>query len=483
VIDVSCKTNPGPVNEISSNPEDENKLLLNFESGVCVLWDLRSKKPHLTYKLEEASQYVTCATWHTEGRQFMTGHWDGGICTWSHKNSKKPDERQVPHSTGKSNSKSKDKDGMCCPITKIAWLPAKPGDLPIVIFSGGMPYGNKNKGLTIMRGRSKTLLLSECVVDFQCLVGTPLGADAPEPQALFVLLTKEIVVFDLLETKTPSVPWFDVPYTFDIHESPVTCLQLYSECPNDLLSSLHSVQKARKDIPNESKSPWPIIGGEEGEISQAASVIITGHADGSLKFWDATSNLLIPCYKISVSRLFENISHKDSAGSDNEYYDDPYAIQHISLCPFGRVLAAVCQSYFVAIFTFCTQENIIETVKLDVNFAIEVAQDLAESPSDISLSDSFSGEHSSLGNISVGSTTYHPPLKTIGIKWKHGFQPEFVCQQLAYEPMPNITTLTVSSGYGLMAFGNTIGVAIIDYIQKTNVMVIMNHELGALRVD
>ena len=27
----------------------------------------------------------------------MTGHWDGGICTWSYKNAKKPDERQVPH--------------------------------------------------------------------------------------------------------------------------------------------------------------------------------------------------------------------------------------------------------------------------------------------------------------------------------------------------------------------------------------------------
>ena len=40
----------------------------------------------------------------------------------------------------------------------------------MIIFSGGMPYGNKNKGLTVMRGRSKSLLLSDYVVDFQCLV-------------------------------------------------------------------------------------------------------------------------------------------------------------------------------------------------------------------------------------------------------------------------------------------------------------------------
>ena len=36
-----------------------------------------------------------------------------------------------------------------------------------------MPYGNKNKGLTVMKGRSKSLLLSEQVIDFQCLLGSP----------------------------------------------------------------------------------------------------------------------------------------------------------------------------------------------------------------------------------------------------------------------------------------------------------------------
>ena len=35
----------------------------------------------------------------------MTGHWDGGVCTWNYKNPKKPDERQVPHSTGHAGSK------------------------------------------------------------------------------------------------------------------------------------------------------------------------------------------------------------------------------------------------------------------------------------------------------------------------------------------------------------------------------------------
>lgn len=45
-------------------------------------------------------------------------------------------------------------------------------EAPLVIFSGGMPYGNHNKGLTIMRGRSKSLILSDYVVDFECLYTT-----------------------------------------------------------------------------------------------------------------------------------------------------------------------------------------------------------------------------------------------------------------------------------------------------------------------
>ncbi len=43
----------------------------------------------------------------------------------------------------------------------------------IVIFSGGLAQGNNRKGLTLLRGRSKMLLLSDFVVDFVCLCDTP----------------------------------------------------------------------------------------------------------------------------------------------------------------------------------------------------------------------------------------------------------------------------------------------------------------------
>ena len=45
----------------------------------------------------QPSSYITVGSWHMDGRQFMTGHYDGGLSTWNIKNAKKPEDRQLPH--------------------------------------------------------------------------------------------------------------------------------------------------------------------------------------------------------------------------------------------------------------------------------------------------------------------------------------------------------------------------------------------------
>jgi len=488
VIDVSCKTHPGPVTQIQSNPQDSNKLLLNFESGVCVVWDLRSKKIFQSYSLEQSSQYVTCATWHMEGRQFMTGHWDGSLSTWNYKNGKKPEEKQMPHATNKTGGSHN--TTICCPILKLEWLASKQGELPITIFSGGMPYGNKNKGLTVMKGRSKSLLLSEQVIDFQCLLGSPWPTEHPDPQALIVLLRNEIVIFDLVGPVSPAPSWFSLPYTFDIHESPVTCISFLPECPNDLVMALH-LMVTQKENPNQSKRPWPLTGGQDGEIGQDPTIIITGHSDGTIKFWDATSNMLIPCHKVSIARLFDRTMSRQSSTTSNlsktssvEHYDDPFAVQHLCFCPYSRLLSVVTTSFLVITFQFSNKENIIETPRLEINFSIETGIECNDSPTEL-LSNSFNDQSnltksSSDNRLAVSSApvSYHPPFRSVGVKWPIGFQPSLICKQVANEPMPNIISLAQSSSYGLIAFGNSIGVAVVDYVRHCTVMVCMTDELG-----
>ena len=38
---------------------------------------------------------------------------------------------------------------------------------------------------------------------------------------------------------------FEIPYTFNIHESPVTCTQFCSECPREFIMSLESTASSR----------------------------------------------------------------------------------------------------------------------------------------------------------------------------------------------------------------------------------------------
>ena len=78
------------------------------------------------------------------------------------------------------------------------------------------------------------------------------STEHPDPQALIVLLRNEIVIFDLVGPVSPAPSWFSLPYTFDIHESPVTCISFFPECPNDLVMALH-LMVTQKENPNQSK--------------------------------------------------------------------------------------------------------------------------------------------------------------------------------------------------------------------------------------
>jgi len=59
-----------------------------------------------------------------------------------------------------------------------------------------------------------------------------------------------------------------------------------------------------KDQRGFSAGPWPIDGGCEGSETCAYSeLVITGHADGSIRFWDSSSTVMQCLYRI-VSDLF-----------------------------------------------------------------------------------------------------------------------------------------------------------------------------------
>ncbi|XP_060687725.1 syntaxin-binding protein 5a isoform X6 [Hemiscyllium ocellatum] len=475
-IELSSKTHPGLIVHISDNPMDEGKLLIGFESGTLVLWDLKSKKGEYRYSYDEAIHSVA---WHHEGKQFVCSHSDGSLTIWNVKSPIKPAQIITPH--GKLPKDGK-KAEPCKPILKVEYRTCKSGD-PFIIFSGGLSYDTVGRRpcLTVMHGKTTAVLeMDYPIVDFLTLCETPYPSDFQEPYAVVVLLEKDLVVVDLGQN---GYPIFENPYPLDIHESPVTCCEYFADCPVDLIPALYSVG-AKQKRQGYSKKEWPINGGNWGLGTQSyPEIIITGHADGSLKFWDASAITLQVLYKMKTSKVFEKSRNKEEKPNTDIVDEDPYAIQIITWCPESRMLCVAGVSAHVIVYKFSRQEVTTEAIQmLEIRLLYEINDlDSPETDQIPSLGAPCQGPNSQTANSQSHPSTSSsssdglrdnvPCLKirSTPLKQGAGYQAEVVIQLVWVngEPPQQISSLAVNSSYGLLVFGNCNGIAMVDYIQKT----------------
>uniref|UniRef100_A0A8C2UU72 Syntaxin-binding protein 5 n=1 Tax=Chinchilla lanigera TaxID=34839 RepID=A0A8C2UU72_CHILA len=475
-IELSSKSHPGPVVHISDNPMDEGKLLIGFESGTVVLWDLKSKKADYRYTYDEAIHSVA---WHHEGKQFICSHSDGTLTIWSVRSPAKPMQTITPH--GKQLKDGK-KPEPCKPILKVEFKTTRSGE-PFIILSGGLSYDTVGRRpcLTVMHGKSTAVLeMDYSIVDFLTLCETPYPNDFQEPYAVVVLLEKDLVLIDLAQN---GYPIFENPYPLTIHESPVTCCEYFADCPVDLIPALYSVG-ARQKRQGYSKKEWPINGGNWGLGAQSyPEIIITGHADGSVKFWDASAITLQVLYKLKTSKVFEKSRNKEDRPNTDIVDEDPYAIQIISWCPESRMLCIAGVSAHVIIYRFSKQEVVTEVIPmLEVRLLYEINDvESPESEQPPPLSTPVGGSnpqtippqsHPSTSSSSSDGLRDNVPclkVKSSPLKQSPGYQMELVIQLVwvGGEPPQQITSLAVNSSYGLVVFGNCNGIAMVDYFQKT----------------
>ncbi|KAL2792800.1 syntaxin-binding protein 5 isoform a [Daubentonia madagascariensis] len=474
-IELSSKSHPGPVVHISDNPMDEGKLLIGFESGTVVLWDLKSKKADYRYTYDEAIHSVA---WHHEGKQFICSHSDGTLTIWNVRSPAKPVQTITPH--GKQLKDGK-KPEPCKPILKVEFKTTRSGE-PFIILSGGLSYDTVGRRpcLTVMHGKSTAVLeMDYSIVDFLTLCETPYPNDFQEPYAVVVLLEKDLVLIDLAQN---GYPIFENPYPLSIHESPVTCCEYFADCPVDLIPALYSVG-ARQKRQGYSKKEWPINGGNWGLGAQSyPEIIITGHADGSVKFWDASAITLQVLYKLKTSKVFEKSRSKDDRPNTDIVDEDPYAIQIISWCPESRMLCIAGVSAHVIIYRFSKQEVITEVIPmLEVRLLYEindVESPEGEQPPPLPTPVGGSNpqpippqSHPSTSSSSSDGLRDNVPclkVKNSPLKQSPGYQTELVIQLVwvGGEPPQQITSVAVNSSYGLVVFGNCNGIAMVDYLQK-----------------
>ncbi|XP_077270230.1 syntaxin-binding protein tomosyn isoform X10 [Temnothorax americanus] len=463
-IEVSRKTHPGAVVHLSDNPLDLSKMLIGFSTGQIVLWDLKTKT--VEYRCQ-TDDLLTSISWHHEGKQFMCSHSDGSLTTWT--------LRQLKPSVTFPHAKFT-KDGepeRCKAIQKVEWKMSRSGEA-YVIFSGGLAQDTTGRtpSITVIHGKTTTVLeMEHNVVDFITLCDSPWTSDFQDPYAVVVLLQNDLVVIDLLTT---GFPCFENPYPMDIHESPVTCCAYFADCPSDLVPAFYSVGSKSHKKTGFSEKEWPISGGEWSSSSSSYNeIILTGHADGSIKFWDASAGTLQVLYKLKTAKFFEKTKTRSL---DSE--EDPLAIQLIFLCPESRKLAIAGSGKHVVLFKFKRVESMSEVVTLEICLSVEPGREGDNSPDRESPATG-----NIVGNIESKTIEFNHPLKVkTGLqKRPAGFQATLICLTTAPpgELPENITALSLNSSYGLLAYGNESGLVIVDIVQKISLVVLNTSDLGS----
>ncbi|XP_028291624.1 syntaxin-binding protein 5-like isoform X10 [Gouania willdenowi] len=469
-IELATKTHPGPVVHLSDSPKDEGKLLIGFESGTIVQWDLRAKKADFRIYYDEAIHSVS---WHHEGKQFMCSHSDGSLTLWNLRNTTKPFQVTFPHGKIQKDGRKES----CKPILKVEYKTSRNSE-PFIIFSGGLSYdkAGRRPTLTIMHGKAITVLeMDYPIVEFLVLCETPYNNEVQDPYAVVVLLEKDLIVVDLTQS---NFPVFENPYPMDVHESPVTCTAYFADCPPDIIPILYSIGAKHKKT-GYSQKEWPISGGTWMLGSHTyPEIIITGHADGSIKFWDASAITLQMLYKLKTSKAFEKPKVGDGRAAEL-VEEDPFAVQMVSWCPQSRIFCVVGISAHIILYRFSKYDANTQIVSLEVRLQCEPEDVISPSENENNPCFTESGSHSphhqqpvNAGNRTPeGNKDSTPCLKVKErmVRVPPGYQSELVIQLqwIDGEPPQQITSLDINSAYGLLAFGNCNGLAVVDYLQKT----------------
>ncbi|KAG5672511.1 hypothetical protein PVAND_002635 [Polypedilum vanderplanki] len=348
-LPASYKLNPGAIESIKQLPEQPHLLLIAYNRGLAVLWDLEESKVVRSYISPGHGMSVGIYV-DQIGNKFTWYHADGSYATWDIESTNEPENvKYVPYGPDP-----------CKAIDRL--VRGFRGDNELIIFSGGMPrsaYGDHQCVSVHCKDGSKIALdFTSKVIDFFVTFKDIESAnEKPQAEVLIVLLEEELVAYDLTQK---SLPLINAPYLHSLHASAVTCNHLVSQVTAEVYDKI--VQAGIHQYTKYSDITWPINGGEVPERANDSNVneydiLLTGHEDGSVKFWDCSDICLTPLLHVKTAHLFGNSDDLDQPRDDDEpledddeppfrkagqfdpYSDDPrLAVKKISLCPRTGVL-------------------------------------------------------------------------------------------------------------------------------------------------
>uniref|UniRef100_A0A1B6CIZ4 Uncharacterized protein n=1 Tax=Clastoptera arizonana TaxID=38151 RepID=A0A1B6CIZ4_9HEMI len=437
------KINPGAVEGIAEQPGHPDRVLIGYNRGLIVLWDRKSQKAHQTFV---SNQQLESLSWHNSGEQFLSSHNDGSYTTWDVGSSEPKGEPTTPYGPFP-----------CKSITKLLWRPTNKDSY--LFFAGGLPRASFSDRHTITVQSSVKQVafdFTSKVVDFFTIQSEENEKDCT---ALIVLAEEELVGIDLTSDNWNMLA---LPYLVSLHASAVTCSAYISDVPQNLYNNIVAAGTTQtKGI--YSDADWPINGGivKNKDLSPKCELLLTGHEDGSVRFWDAGGVALKPLYKFtSATVLCGEDDGPPPSGEDEEdewppfrkvgtfdpYSDDPrLAVKKISLCPDTGTLAVAGTAGHVIVAKIG-----LTTISKEVQVTVMNI---------VSERDKFVWKgHEKLTLRGDKDAIEIPP----------GFQPSSLLQ---LHPPAAVTALALQSNWGLVAVGTAHGLAVFDYIRNSPVTI------------
>lgn len=437
------RRNPGAVESIAVHPHKPEKLLIGYNRGLIVLWDTKQKK---TEQMYNSGQELECVVFHQNGKEFMSTHVNGSHIVWKVSETNRPKEQTTtPYGPFP-----------CKTINKMEWKMTESVE-SMMIFSGGMPrasYGD-NHTVTVMQGdRHVVFDFTSKVIDFFVVCASDevqhgnAVAEHNDPSCLFVLLEEELVVIDL---ETEGWPMFHPPYLATVHSTAITCTAHVADATGNFFQKVR--EAGRKQFRGFSSRDWPVHGGlnMQREIT-VRDILITGHEDGSVRFWDVSSVDIVLLYKLSTSGLFSIPSSMEEekdldmdeewppfrkVGTYDPFSDDPrLGIQKIAVSIHSETLILGGTAGQVVILRLDLEDRQVNARRVDVNI--------------VGDRDNFIWKgHEAL------------PMKK-DWKFPSGFQPLGLVQ---IHPPAACTALSLNPDWQVLAVGTSHGFGVIDYSQ------------------
>ncbi|XP_071814997.1 LLGL scribble cell polarity complex component 2-like isoform X3 [Apostichopus japonicus] len=501
------KVNPGPVEAICQHPTEPEKLLIGYNRGLIVIWDSKELQVDATFV---CNQQLESLCWRRDGAQFSSSHSDGSYTVWDIETMTATKDATVPYAREflqgvkkagvkfsrlfalRENGNNKmlaeitryavddmqftksHKDNSyiimnvdetnapftdpivpygpfpCKAIPKLLYLTTE--ESTIMIFSGAMPrasFGDHNV-VNIFEEEAKHVAFdfTSKVIDFFVMTGGEPGDEYDNPHTVAVLCEEEIVFIDLL---SEGWPYYSLPYLSSLHASSITSSSQVSNVPSDIYEKIVSAGEHQM-MGTVSKREWPLDGGQNlADSPVSRDILLTGHEDGSVKFWDSSTTSLKFLYKLSTGNILQTEMDGNEGNEEEEewppfrkaglfdpFSDDPrLGITQIVMCPLTGKLLLGGSAGQVMYFQLEEKEMVRRVDAFNCRIVGEVD-----------------------GFIWKG----HGPLETKQepVRQDPGFHCECVAQAW---PPAGITSMAFQSLWEVGAFGTSHGFAVFDSMQ------------------